>query len=170
MRIAIITFFAAIVIQANAQDSLKTVKPFESDLSLIARYAGDSIVLRWSTTTPGAWTASNNVGFIISRTELEADGSFDPSKFRDLVPAPIKPWPLEQWRSIAGQNSKDDMAKIAAQAVYGKSFVPSNGFVHQADEYATRFSFATLAADMSPRAATALALRFVDRDIQIGRA
>ncbi|MEJ0029138.1 MAG: hypothetical protein WDO15_01635 [Bacteroidota bacterium] len=69
--------------------------------------------------------------------------------FSDLTASPVKPWPLEQWRSIAGQNSKDDMAKIAAQALYGKSFVPSNGFIHQADEFITRFSFATLAADMS---------------------
>ena len=156
--------------ELTRSDSLDTDKPFESDMSLIARYSGDSIVLRWSTQTPGAWREANKTGFIISRTDLEADGSFDPSKFRDLVASPVKPWPLEQWASIAGQNSKDDMAKIAAQAVYGKSFVPSNGFIHQADEFATRFSFATLAADMSPKAANALALRYVDRDIQKGKA
>ena len=150
-------------------DSLDTDKPFESDLSLIGRYAGDSIVLRWSAQTPGAWREVNKAGFILSRTELQADGSFDPSTFRDLNATPIMLWPLERWATIAGQNSKDDMAKIAAQSVYGKSFVPSNGFIHQADEFATRFSFATLAADISPRAATALGLRYVDRDIQKGK-
>ncbi len=152
---------------AQKKDSVQ--RAFESDMYLISRYAGDSIVLRWSVQTPGAWRESNKTGFVISRTELQADGSFDPSTFRDLTPSPLKPWPLERWATIAGQNSKDDMAKIAAQSVYGKSFVPSTGFIHQADEFATRFSFATLAADMSPRAATALGLRYVDRDIQKGK-
>lgn len=152
---------------AQKPDSVE--RPFESDTYLIARYAGDSIVLRWSTQKPGAWRESNKAGFKISRTELQADGSFDPSTFRDLVAAPIKPWPLEQWSTIAGQTSKDDMAKIAAQSLYGASMVPSIGFVHQADEFVTRFSFATLAADMSPNAATALGLRYVDRDIQKGK-
>jgi fibronectin type 3 domain-containing protein len=100
---------------------------------------------------------------------LQPDGSFDPSTFRDLNATPIVPWPLERWSTIAGQNSKDDMAKIAAQSLYGKNFVPSNGFIHQADEFATRFSFATLAADISPKTATALGLRYVDRDIQKGK-
>src|SRR5882762_8616013 len=121
-RILFVLFFGGITFLSFGQkstreltrsDSLNTDKPFESDLLLIARFAGDSIVLRWSAQTPGAWREVNKTGFIVSRTELEPDGSFDPSTFCDLNSTRITPWPLERWGSIAGQSSADDMAKIA---------------------------------------------------------
>jgi hypothetical protein len=160
---------AAVPREFTKADSLNNDKPFESDLNLIAQFKGDSVVLRWSTQTPGAWKEANKAGYILSRAELNADGSFDPATFRDLTPEPLKPWPLERWETIAGANSKDDMAKIAAQALYGKSFVTSTGFIHQADEFSTRFSFAMLASDISIKTANASGVRFVDRTIQKGK-
>src|SRR5690606_17958069 len=76
---------------------------------------------------------------------------------------------LESWAAIAGEKSNDDFARIAAQALYGKNFSPVNGFIAKADEFATRFSFAMLAADLSPRTAHALGLRFSDRDVEKGK-
>jgi fibronectin type 3 domain-containing protein len=158
----------------KAPEAVKTTadssdRAFEARINVQAKYFGDSIVLRWAPETPGAWREVNKSGFIISRTTLDENGSFDPATFQPLNAEPLKPWPLEKWASIASQNSKDDFAKIAAQALYGKAFVPSQGFIGQADEFATRFSFAMLAADISPNTSRALGLRFVDRKIEKGK-
>ena len=157
----------------KAPEAVKTTadssdRAFEARINVQAKYFGDSIVLRWAPETPGAWREVNKSGFIISRTTLDENGSFDPATFQPLNAEPLKPWPLEKWASIASQNSEDDFAKIAAQALYGKAFVPSQGFIGQADEFATRFSFAMLAADISPNTSRALRLRFVDRKIEKG--
>lgn len=151
-----------------AKDQKETDKPFHAAINLQACFRGDSVVLRWAPETPGAWREVNKAGFIISRTVLNDDGSFDPATFLNLTADPIKPWPLERWAIIAGQNSTDNFAKIAAQTLYGKALVPTNGFIAKADEFATRFSFAMLAADMSPNAARAMGLRFADKNIQKG--
>lgn len=155
-------------------DQVKTIpdsldRAFEARINVQAKYFGDSIVLRWAPETAGAWREVNKSGFIVSRTALDENGSFDPATFQRLNAEPLKPWPLEKWASIASQNSSDNFAKIAAQALYGKSFVPAQGFIGQADEFATRFSFAMLAADISANTSRALALRFADKKIEKGK-
>ena len=152
-----------------AQEQDSTQRAFHASLNLIAAYRGDSVILRWAPETPGGWNEVKAAGCIVSRTEIDADGSFDPDGFQVLTVQPLAPWPLDKWESIAGQNSPDDYAKIAAQALYGESFAMSDGFIHQADEFITRYSFAMLAADLSPNTATALGLRFVDHHVQRGK-
>ncbi|MFZ6009908.1 MAG: hypothetical protein ACOYXT_06115 [Bacteroidota bacterium] len=166
-------FFWTIILMAAALTEIcaqkrDTLKAFEAELFAQARYRSDSIVLRWAPTKASAWTQARTTGFIIARTMLDEGGSFDPATFQVITPAPIKPWPLERWASIAGQNSTDDFAKVAAQALYGKSFT-ATGFIAQADEYATRFSFAMLAADISKNAAQALGVRYADKKIEKGK-
>jgi uncharacterized protein len=153
----------------TATDTIATDKPFATVINLQAVYRGDSVVLRWVPETPGAWREANKAGYVVSRATLNEDGSFDPATFLNLTAEPIKPWPLEKWATIAGQNSTDDFAKIAAQTLYGKSMVPTKGFIGQADEFVTRFSFGVLAADMSPPAARAMGLRFADHTAQKGQ-
>ncbi len=158
----------ALLFAQSTGDSTGINKPFEATINLQAVYRGDSVVLRWAPTTPGAWREANKVGYLVDRAPLDDDGSFDPSNFLPLTSAPLKPWPLDQWATIAGPTSTDDFAKVAAQTVHGKSMVPVKGFIAQADEYSTRFSFGLLAADMSPAAARAMGLRVADRGIKKG--
>lgn len=166
-HVCLIFSLCLIVNSGNAQsDSLKA---FEAGIFVKSRYTGDSITLRWAPTTPGAWALAQKSGFVIERAILDESGSFDPATFQRITPSPLKPWPLERWATIAGQQSKDDFTKVAAQALYGKSLTPSKGFIAAADEFATRFSFAMLAADISANASRALGLRFTERNVIEGK-
>ena len=147
----------------------RKTQPFTANLQLTARAYADSIVLRWAPDAPGAWSAANQSGYAIERSEIPAGGTFNPATYRRLNADPVKPWPIDQWAGIAGEKSGNSMAAIAAQALYGKTFTGSGaGFVQMADEFANRWSFALLAADMNAPAATALGLRFVDKETKKG--
>src|SRR5258708_36182485 len=81
-----------------------------------------------------------------------------------ITPAPLKPKPLEQWKTDA---EKNDYSAIAAQAIYGSSFqvtLPQNGsfteVVNRSKEQEQRFSFALFAADHSFQTAKLSALGF----------
>lgn len=163
IQIIAIAFFLQFGI-ASIQAQPKKPQPFKANIQLSAKVYGDSIVLRWAPDAPGAWTTANQFGYAIERTEVPATGTFDPASYQRLNSTPIKPWPLDKWAAIAGKTSENSMAAIAAQALYGKSFTSTGtSFVQMADEYANRWSFALLAADMNPPTATALGLRFVDK-------
>ena len=156
--------------EGYSQVGKQKAQPFTAHLQLSARSYGDSIVLRWAPDAPGAWTTANKYGYVIERTLVPDTGSFDPASYRQLNEPVIKPWPLDQWAAIAGEKSHNPVAAIAAQALYGKSFSGSGaGFVEMADEFANRWSFALLAADMNPVTADALGLRYVDRSVQHGK-
>ena len=128
----------------------RKTQPFTANLQLTARAYADSIVLRWAPDAPGAWSAANQSGYAIERSEIPAGGTFNPATYRRLNADPVKPWPIDQWAGIAGEKSGNSMAAIAAQALYGKTFTGSGaGFVQMADEFANRWSFALLAADMA---------------------
>ncbi len=161
-----------ILLQAEgySQNGKQKAQPFTAQLQLSAKSYGDSIVLRWAPDAPGAWTTANKYGYVIERTLVPDTGSFDPASYRQLNEPVIKPWPLDQWAAIAGEKSDNPVAAVAAQALYGESFSGSGaGFVEMADEFANRWSFALLAADMSAVTADALGLRYVDRTIQRGK-
>ena len=154
---------------ATVQGQGTSKQPFKANIQLSAKAYGDSIVLRWAPDSPGAWTTANHYGYAIERTEVPAKGSFDPAAYRRLNATPIKPWPLDDWATIAGKGTNNSMAAVAAQALYGKSFTASGASYAQiSDEFANRWSFALMAADLNPPTATALGLRFADKNIVRG--
>lgn len=167
IRIVIAALLALSVLPLAAQE--KKTQPFTANLQLSARVYADSVVLRWAPDAPGAWSASNLAGYSIERSEIPAGGTFNPATYQRLNASPVKPWPLDQWATIAGEKSGNSMAAVAAQALYGKTFTGTGaGFVQMADEFANRWSFALLAADMNTQTATALGLRYVDKSINKG--
>ena len=161
--------FSLLLGVVTAQGQGKKPQPFKANIQLSAKAYGDSIVLRWAPDSPGAWTTANKYGYAIERTEVPAKGSFDPAAYQRLNSAPIKPWPLDDWATIAGKGTNNSMAAVAAQALYGKSFTATGAsYAQMSDEFASRWSFALMAADLNPPTATALGLRFADKNIVRG--
>jgi len=141
-----------------------------SSIKLIGRATSDSVVLRWAPTTPGGWLIANTIGYRVERVKVEEDGEITNVGYKSLTPQVIKPMQLETWMKYAGPNNK--FSAIAAQALYGKSFVPnplkSDSLINlrnAADELTNRYSFALFAADNDLVTANALGLRFVDREV-----
>ena len=64
---------------------------------------------------------------------------------------------------------KDSLILVAAQSLYGaQESSDADGLIIQHSESVMRYGMAMLAADRSPLAATALGLRFVDKNVKVG--
>lgn len=155
---------------------LSTVRVFSQDapkdeIKVITRSYGDSIVIRWAPTTPVAWQLLNQYGYRVERYTIVRDSVVLQDKQQvTLTAKALKPSPLERWKNDA---LREPLVAIAAQAIYGASFQMTNvnsstlaEVVNKSRELESRFSFNLFAADLSPRAATLSALRWVDKDVK----
>ncbi|MEP7323155.1 MAG: hypothetical protein ABI761_14615 [Saprospiraceae bacterium] len=144
----------------------------KSSLRIIAKSTDTGIILRWAPDRPLAWYLSLQAGYKIERMELpNAKASIADGIFTELAPV-LKPWPLDEWQAISPPMTQDQNAVVAAQMIYGKSWKYQNdknaSFIAKADELKNRFSYNLLAADLSAAAASASALRWVDKNVKRG--
>ncbi len=160
--------------KANGQpNNENAVRPGAAYLTLIAQSSSDSIVLRWAPSTAGGWSIANELGYFIERITIEESKEIEDAGYIRLSEHPLKPLPLEVWKTYAGPDNH--FSAIAAQALYGKLFIPKaldqgsiNTLKNAADELSNRFSFSLYAADNDAHTANALGLRFVDNNISPG--
>ncbi|MFW6267526.1 MAG: hypothetical protein ACOC1E_00180 [Marinilabiliaceae bacterium] len=150
-----------------AQDS-------EDEIRLLARPMPDSILLRWAPTSYPLWLSGNKHGYMVNRTLILKNGEFVDNPVPELLTdSPLKPAPLEEWEETAEDN---DYAGIAAQAIHGDGFEVDAGeenagmlqIHNRATEQQSKFGFALLAADISPKVARLSGLWFTDRDVNPG--
>lgn len=142
-----------------------------TSVKLLVRPLPDSILLRWAPDNYSGWEAGNKYGYYIVRVTIMKGGKLIRSpRYAFLTPAPIKPWPLEKWESLA---DSDKYMAVAAQAIFGETFSISAGknasildVVNKAKEQDSRFSFALFCADLSRNAALASGLWYTDRDVR----
>ena len=162
-------------------------------IRLIARSYGDSIVVRWAVDNAGVWMAANQYGWDLYRsTDDPTDQSFflDTMVYSDTMTVdtiwmrhitqngPIRPLTLDEM--MARFPADNLYAGAAAQALYGTMRYDVNrdesenlsdfmGLAfHQYQEQTQRQFIAYLAAECDPQVATALGLRYVDRDVKRG--
>lgn len=163
------------VFQLNAQQIANSDANVRmANIHLIAQSSADSVVLRWAPSTAGGWSIANSLGYAVERVAIdETDDLADPV-FERLNDTPLKPYSLEEWKAYAGPDN--NLSAIAAQAVYGKAFIPEplksgelSALKNAADELLNRYSFALFTADNDAVTANALGLRYVDRDVQKGK-
>jgi len=153
-----------------AKDSLaRAIIP----VTIHAKSYGDSIVLRWAPTSAVGWSMTRGKGYTLYRITQNATGDYDTLR---LNKTPILPQTLAQMKATA--NREDKYMALVAQAMYGNNFDMSNPDdapkseierIRSAnDMFTMRYYFSLQAADLSRDAATALGLRWVDRDVQVG--
>ncbi len=144
-----------------------TQHPFSADIRLLGKAYGDSVVLRWAPTTPGAWSYLNKVGYILEKASFRDEKEFSLVDYQRLGDSALKPLPLEYWEPVIKNGPDPDLSSVAAQAIYGKSFSPTGtGLFDAADEMMNRYSFSLLSADLSAVTARALGLRFTDTEVE----
>ena len=142
----------------------------QPDIQIIARPLQDSILLRWAPADYQAWDMGNRFGYKVQRYTILRDSLFLPEpELAEMHTGALLPLPVEKWEALIGVR----YAMIAAQAIYGESFIvdAGEGFSPEqafslADEQQQRFSFALYAADMSPTVARASALWFTDTRVR----
>ncbi len=165
-------FLFFIVLILLAQEKLKSQNgslPDTPVIRVMAKAYGDSIVLRWAPSTPGAWQLLNKTGYQVLRmSRNSADG-----KWTALNSQPIIPSSLEAMKKTLDRNNK--YAAIAAQALYGKSVTTAkNGMApvitQGADDLNNRYALALQSADYSAAVADAIGLRWTDKQVVAGEA
>jgi fibronectin type 3 domain-containing protein len=157
--------------QTEGKGAGKTKGPAHLHIRVLAKAYEDSIVVRWAPEDAVAWIMGKDSGYRITRIDYS-----DPARpvRKILTVAPFKPLTLEQMKASLDRDNK--YAAIAAQALYGNDFRMTKnqpkGFAKQIkqghDAMNFRYSFAMQAADFSPPVASALALRWVDKDVKKG--
>lgn len=145
----------------SASDSENEPRP---NVRLIARSYGDSVVLRWGTTGHTSWKIAGNAGYIIERYEYGSQGKITKTV---LTPMPLKPLTVDEWK--ARYRPEDTLAGAAVQALYGKAIPTSEdpfGSIYEIYlQQRSMHGIALLLADIAPRLADGLGLRFVDRTV-----
>ncbi|MGQ9642526.1 MAG: fibronectin type III domain-containing protein [Ignavibacterium sp.] len=171
ITITIVFINYSIIFSQDKTDTIEIVG--KANIVLLARADKDSIVLRWGPSTPGGWVIANRIGYNIEKIRISSDTLFGAENFIKLNNSPIKPLSLDEWK--ASVPKENVFSAIAAQAIYGKRFIPQalnennlNALKNAADELVNRFSFALFAADNDAQTASAMGLRFVDRDVKEG--
>ncbi|WP_460968718.1 fibronectin type III domain-containing protein [Spirosoma migulaei] len=139
-------------------------KPKLATLALKARSYGDSIVLRWGVDQGAYWLIANQRGYMLDRIQYIPGQAKPVHKL--LTVTPLKPWPLDSMKKRLRRD--DRYAAVAAQLLYGKTYTETAkdeavGFYKAYQEQQGKLLMAAVAADFSAGAASALALRFVDR-------
>lgn len=173
MRCTVAGFLLLFSLPSAAQQKTGSQKHKVIHLRLYASTKAfeDSIVIRWSPANATAWQLCNDSGYHLLRVDYS-----NPSHpvITNLTPAPLMPMTLQQMKAHLARDNK--YAAIASEAMYGKDFrmtqEPPGSFagkIIQAHEAAGfRFAFAIEAADFSAPVASALALRWVDKQVKKG--
>ncbi len=166
--------FLLLIQPLYAQDIDKESKPRHAQIKVIARSDADSIVLRWAPTTSGGWDIANGVGYTIEKLIIRADKNTDNTGFKPVSNRPLKPLSLEKWLELS--NKENVFSAVGAQAIYGKLFNPTplssgsmSALKNAADELSNRYSFSLFAADNDAFTADAMGLRFVDKEVELGK-
>jgi hypothetical protein len=162
-KLTILFLSCWVAIATMAQEHLR--------VRMLAKSYSDSIVVRWAPMNPTAWLMGNDSGYRLVR--IDYTDKQHPVQTA-LTTAPLRPLSLEQMMAAIGPNNK--YAAVAAQALYGKDFQMTEdaptGFskkIQQGHEALNfRYSFTLEAADFSPAVASAIALRWVDKDVKKG--
>lgn len=142
-------------------------------LSLVMKYRikEGKVLLRWGASDKFTWKLGVDNGYILERYTIERGG--EPVLDRDvkiLSGGPIKPKPLIEWEAMVESN---DMAAVAAQAIYGDSFTTSRNddnllmqVINESEELDQRFAFSMFAVDQDFKVAQCAGLGFVDTSVK----
>ena len=138
-----------------------------SQMHLLARTYGDSIVLRWAPEDYVSWKYLNKYGYTLyrlSRTGL------------DTLAWQLKPLSREQM--LAKRDTTDSVAMMAVELMWGNGRMKYNqtraipgsieAMVELSEEQNMMFAMAELIAEWRPDLANDMAMRLVDRNVKAG--
>ncbi|MBW8241190.1 hypothetical protein K1F50_00160 [Muricauda oceani] len=165
-------FFILFVFFGWTQD--ETLDTIQAPKIVVKGFAKkEAIYLRWAVNDKWAWKYGNEYGYHVERVTIFRDGSplEQPEKIL-LSGRPVKPKPLSEWESLIKDN---DMAAVAAQAIYGESFSVNDEneslfmrVVNESGELEQRFGFSMFAIDQDFVAAQYAGLGYMDNDVKQG--
>lgn len=154
----------------NEQQQAKDRLLYHSQIKVLARTYGDSVVLRWSASDYVTWRYLNHVGVNVLRM---TDESVD----IDTLALAFKPLPLEDLQRMYSDD--DSIAQMGYGAVYNLETPNPYGQRDEAGSMGALFDVyqdqqlqlgvAILASEWRPDVANSIAMRWVDRTAKLGK-
>lgn len=167
--LSLLLWFSLCTCPLFAQETSKTATNVPS-LKLLARYQGDSVVLRWAPESGTLWQVLLYGKYTVERSLFSKDTSKVLKEPYQKVASGLQCLSLEAMKQKLGP--KSEYGAIAAQALYGTATTPDKGKVgaysKASIDQENRFAFALFAADQDAAVAQAMGLRFADKNIQKG--
>lgn len=139
----------------------------ENKVKVIAKYQGDSIVLRWAPTDAGWWYHGIKEGYRISRRTLDSERRIG----HQVIVDEIVPWTEQEMENFFLDDTTKKEMIIPLQTIHRDwENTEFRGSLVEIEEkkslFQQRFQMDLLASDLHPFVATASGLRYVDRDIE----
>lgn len=135
----------------------------EKQVYTLAQAYQDSIIVRWAPSDRATWLLGNKKGYVLYRIELDGEKE----KEINGIENPRLPYDTVKWKEI--NPIHDKYAILAVAALTGDLEMTNKGIVDKMKLENGVFGFTMMAADHSALAAEGLALRYVDKDVQIGK-
>ena len=141
------------------QDSVGQEKPINPlDIYIFWKVGENEVKLRWAPSNAEIWLQGNKYGYQLEKAILIPN---EEPVFNKMAAQAIKPWPLDDWQSIA--NAENPYAAASAMAIHGKEKQPAIGFALASQNLNNKFGMALLSADLDKKAAEASGLSFTDK-------
>ncbi|MDR0510541.1 MAG: hypothetical protein LBH06_05565 [Rikenellaceae bacterium] len=128
------------------------------------------VLLRWAATDAKTWRLLNKYGVMLERLTVVRDGAVLDAPERTMLYDALKPADTEEFRRVATQYPS---GAIIAQAVFGESFVVSNGgtrdvgtIIALSEELQQRYALSLYAADLCFPAALAAGWGWRDEGVK----
>ena len=154
----------------NEQQQAKNRQLYYSDIKVLCRTYGDSVVLRWSAPDYVTWRHIIHVGVDIVRIDSETGDI-------ETLATALKPLPLERFRQLYPES--DSVAAMGYGSIYNLDTYNES---HSKEEPGTMGSLfdihqdqmmalgvAVLVSEWRPDVATRMAMRFTDKNVKRGR-
>lgn len=141
------------------------------ELSLLARYTGEKVILRWAPQQMARLQEGVASGYMIERIEVDSPFHLRPAE--RLTTAPLKALSEKEFEKMVKAGNRYSAA--AAQAIYGKKEMPAipkfdvEKAYRQSEEGQANLLTALLIADWDAPTATALGLRYEDKTALSGK-
>ena len=139
---------------SNIDTSMNRVYP---KIHVLYDMTEQGLMIRWAPNTKEIWLDGLDNGYILEKFVSIANGKR--GRYEPVSGSPIKPWPLEKWKSIV--NDKKPYCAAAAQCIYGQETNSPQGFAAKSDHMDNLFGFNLLSADLDRDAAIASGLGYI---------
>ena len=154
----------------HLEESLEQDQALRSDtivpeIFLVSKMTEEGMLLRWAPNTTNIWLDGIDNGYILERKMAPKDSTII-ATYEPLSQEAIKPWNLDQWKTIMSEDKLYVLA--AAQCILDNKESDETGFVLKSEDYNNRLGFNLLAADLDREAAIASGLGFLDPEVEIG--
>jgi len=179
MLVMLILSKGSILLAQSTESDTDSVKIFSH--AFIGRYQGDSIELRWAPSSYIIWQQTSETGWILERIEMskslynlnDQTPITGDSMFKKVPNGDIKPWSMDELKMKAAKT--DSNTGAALQLLYEpieipKASDPLASMKKLEEDQSRRYGFAMMTADFSNTTAKALGLRYVDKNVKLGKA